>query len=313
MNDLIIIGAGPCGITASIFAARKKMDFLLITEDIGGQALLTNSVENYTGFTILTGPELVAKFKEQLDLNNIAVKTGETIISIVQEDGLFKVKTSKAEYVSRSVIISSGRQHAKLGVMGESRFVNKGVAYCATCDAPVYGGKDVVVIGGGNSALDAVLQLSKYARQVYVINRGSAFRADPILIDKVSSAKNVTVYHNASVQEIAGNEFVERVMIQQQCCTTIVLPVQGVFIEIGTSASSDFISFVNKNAHGEIMIDCSCATNIPGLFAAGDVTTVSAKQIIIACGEGAKAAVSAYKYVLQNKTNRSKADISPVV
>lgn len=296
MYDLIIIGAGPAGITASIYAARKMMDVLIISSDIGGQTNWTASVDNYTGYQFIKGADLREKFRDHLKQFKVEVKEGETVSAAEKTAGLFKVRTNKGEYASRTLLIASGRSHRKLGVEGEDEFLGKGVAYCATCDAPLFKDAVVAVAGGGNSALDACLQLEKIAKQVYLINKAVTFKADQLLVEKALASPKIKVFLGDNIIEILGDKFVNAIRLEQNGKIE-ELEVEGVFIEIGSVSSSDFIKAADKNKAGEIFINCRCETNIPGLFAAGDVTDVPAKQIIVACGEGAKAALSAYSYI----------------
>ncbi|MFN3966643.1 MAG: NAD(P)/FAD-dependent oxidoreductase [Endomicrobiia bacterium] len=298
--ELIIIGAGPAGITASIYAARKKMNFVVITKDIGGQTILSSSIENYTGYQFITGVELVQKFKEHIESFNILVKENEPVISVKKEKDIIIIETTKEKYYTKTVVIASGRVPRKLNVKGEEEFKNRGVTYCATCDGPLFSGKDVAVIGGGNSALDAVLQLIKIAKKVYLIDIAKQLRADPIMVEKAKNSEIVKIYNSTKVLEIYGTNFVEGIKIIQNDKIEN-LSVEGIFIEIGSLPASDFIRDVAKNETGEIIVNCKCETNISGIFAAGDVTNVPSKQVIVACGEGAKAALSAFEYLSRRR------------
>jgi len=294
--DLIIIGAGPAGITAGVYAARKKMDCLVLAEDIGGQAAWSGDIENYTGYQFITGPELASKFEEHIKEYDIEVKEGESVLEFTKEDEIIKIRTDKAEYSSRTAIIASGKRTRELGVPGETEFKNKGLTYCATCDGPLFEGKDVVIVGGGNSALDAALQLVKIAKTVYIVNISPDLGGDAIMKDKVLADVKVTVFNNSKVIKVSGDKFVRNVTIetdgeQQE------LNVEGVFVEIGLIPNSEFVECLDKNKLGEIMIDAQTQTSLPGIFAAGDVTNVEEKQIIIAAGEGAKAALTVFGYL----------------
>jgi alkyl hydroperoxide reductase subunit F len=300
MYDLIIIGAGPAGITASIYAARKKLNLLVITKDIGGQASWSGDIENYTGYQFISGPELVGKFEHHLKQFNTPVKENEEVKETKKIDNKIIVKTNKASYETKALIIASGKRSKELGVPGEKEFKNKGLTYCATCDGPLFSAKDVAVVGGGNSALDATLQLIKIARQIYVINIASLLSGDAVMIDKVESSENVKVLNNTRVLEIAGDKMVTGIKIKNKDSEEI-LPVQGVFVEIGLIPYSDFAQGLEKNQFQEIKVNTYNETNIPGIFAAGDVTDVPEKQIIIAAGEGSKAALSAFRYLARNK------------
>ncbi|HNQ50458.1 MAG TPA: FAD-dependent oxidoreductase [Candidatus Omnitrophota bacterium] len=299
--DLIIIGAGPAGITAAVYAARKRMDFCVISKDIGGQAAWSGDVENYTGYQFVTGPELAAKFEEHLRQYRIDLKESEEIVALKRGAGSGqRVITDKAEYEARAVIIASGKRSRELGVPGENEFKNKGVTYCATCDGPLFGGKDVAIVGGGNSALDAALQMTRIAQHTYVINSAPQTTGDKVMAEKAASSSGVTIMNNAQVTAITGDRFVSGIAISHEG-TEKRLAVQGIFIEIGLVPNSGFAQEVATNDLGEIKIDCRNRTDIPGVFAAGDVTDVPEKQIIIAAGEGAKACLSAFRYLAEKK------------
>jgi alkyl hydroperoxide reductase subunit F len=298
--DLIIIGAGPAGITASVYAARKKLDFLVISLDIGGQAAWSGDIENYTGYQFITGPELAAKFEEHMRKYGIALKENEGVLSLEKSGEVISVKTNKADYQARSVIIASGKKSRELRVPGEKEFKNRGLTYCATCDGPLFAGKEVAVIGGGNSSLDAALQLIKIAKHVYIINNAGRLTGDEIMRQKVEAAGNVTVLNNFQVVSVTGDKFVSAIKIKDNAVLK-ELAVQGVFVEIGLIPNVAFAGEVEKNERGEIKIDSRNRTNIPGIFAAGDVTDVQEKQIIIAAGEGSKAALSAFRYLAQKE------------
>ncbi len=180
MVDLIVIGAGPAGITASVYAARKKMSLLVISKDIGGQAAWSGDIENYTGYQFITGPELAAKFEEHMRQYAIPLKEQETVAAVEKTGDFVKVKTDKGTYEARAVIVASGKRTKELRVPGEKELKNKGLTYCATCDGPLFADKDVAVIGGGNSALDAALQLIKIAKHIYIINITQALGGDPV-------------------------------------------------------------------------------------------------------------------------------------
>ncbi|MBI5873785.1 MAG: FAD-dependent oxidoreductase [Candidatus Omnitrophica bacterium] len=300
MYELIIVGAGPAGITAAVYAARKKIDFLLVTQDVGGQTLLSSDVENYTGYQFITGPELVAKFEEHLKQFNVGLKKDEPVERILQaKEGHFVVETKKAAYSAKTVIVASGRRPRWLDVKGEEPLRNKGVSYCATCDGPLFSKKNVVVIGGANSALDATLQLIHIASYVYLININPELGGDPIMRDKVQAAKNVKVFNSAVTKEIFGAQFVEGIKFEQNGVAN-ELKVQGVFVEIGSIPNSNIVDFVAKNNNGEIIVDNLNRTNMPGIFAAGDVTDVPEKQIIVAAGEGAKSVLGVSRYLYQS-------------
>lgn len=300
MYDLIIIGAGPAGITAAVYAARKRLNFLVVSKDIGGQTAWSGDVGNYTGYQFITGPDLAAKFEEHMRAYNIDVKEPEEAVEVNRTGDAIKLRTDKGSYECKTLIVASGKVSRELGVPGEREFRNKGLTYCATCDGPLFGGKDVAVIGGGNSALDAALQMMKIARRIYLINNTAKLGGDEIMRMKVEAAKTVTVMNDSRVTAITGDKMVTGIKVKSGDKEE-ALAVQGVFVEIGLVPNSGLMRDVAKNKLGEIMVNCRNETSVPGIFAAGDVTDVPEKQIIIAAGEGSKAALAAFKYLNQMK------------
>ncbi|MEM2239478.1 MAG: FAD-dependent oxidoreductase [Candidatus Bathyarchaeia archaeon] len=297
--DLIIVGAGPAGITAAIYAARKRMDFLVLTVNLGGQVTFSSTIENYTGFQYITGEELTAKFYEHLTQYSFDFKI-EEVRKVAVQNGLFNVITDNATYLGRTVIVATGRRAKELNVPGERDFKNRGVSYCATCDGPLFKGMDVAVVGGGNSGLEAVLQLMKIASNVYLIEVMPKLKADPILVEKAEASDKVSIWTSTRVLEITGDKTVKGMKVLKDG-REFFLPVQGVFIEVGSTPNSEIVDFVLKNQWGEIVVNCACETSFPGLFAAGDVTNVPEKQIVVAAGEGCKAALSAFRYLSKIK------------
>lgn len=298
--DLIIIGAGPAGITAAVYAARKKMDALVIAKDIGGQAARSGDIQNYTGYQFITGPELAIKFEEHMRKFNFEIKENEEVKELTSRNEILSIKTEKDNYQAKTVIVASGKRSRELGVPGEQEFKNKGLTYCATCDGPLFTGRDVAVIGGGNSALDATLQMIKIANRIYVINKHENFKGDGIMQNKVRADKKVSIFNNSRVKEILGDSFVQAIKIEENKEEKI-LDVQGIFVEIGLIPNSDFAIDLEKNERKEIVVNQRNETNIPGVFAAGDVTNILEKQIIIAAGEGAKAVLGTFRYLSTRK------------
>jgi alkyl hydroperoxide reductase subunit F len=295
--ELIIVGAGPAGITAAVYAARNKMDFLVITTNIGGQVTLSSKVENYTGFQYITGEDLSDKFQKHLDSFKFDLKM-ENVKKVERDKGFFEVKTDNATYQGKTVIIATGRRPRELKVPGEEELKYRGVAYCATCDAPLFTGRDVAVVGGGDAGLEAVLQLMKIAKSIRLIELKPKLSADKKLIEKACASDKVEIWTNTKVMEILGHKVVEGIKIRKNGVEEL-LSVQGVFVEVGSTPNSDVVDFVKTTRFGEIYVNCGCETNVPGLFAAGDVTNVPAKQIVVAAGEGCKAVLSAFRYVNQ--------------
>jgi len=300
MYDLIIIGAGPAGITAAVYAARKKMNLLVITKDIGGQAAWSGDIENYTGYQFISGPELAQKFEEHMRKYNIALKENEEVIKLKKAGDIVVVKTDKGSYEARTAIIASGKRSRELNVPGEKEFKNRGLTYCATCDGPLFAGKDVAVIGGGNSALDAALQLMKIAKKVYIINNTPSLGGDAVMREKAQNSNIVAIYNSAQVTAVLGDKMVTGIKIKKEGKEE-QLAIQGIFVEIGLVPNAEFAKEIEKNQIGEVKVNCHNETNIPGIFAAGDVTDVPEKQIIIAAGEGSKACLSAFRYLAQHK------------
>lgn len=296
MYDLIIIGAGPAGITAAVYAARKRLNFLVLTGDIGGQTAWSGDIENYTGYQFISGPDLTAKFEEHMRRYGVPVKEVEEAVGMERAGNAIKVRTAKGEYEAKTAIIASGKTSRELGVPGEKEFRNRGLTYCATCDGPLFSGKTVAVIGGGNSALDAALQLVKIAKHVYLVNINPQLGGDAIMREKVEKDSVVTVMNNARITAVLGSKMVNAIKVKREGAEE-TLAVEGVFVEIGLVPNSAFIKDVRKNEYGEIVINCRNETSIPGIFAAGDVTDVPEKQIVIAAGEGSKAALAAFRYL----------------
>ncbi len=296
MHDVIIIGGGPAGITAAIYTIRKGLDTLVVSEDIGGQTAWSGDIENYTGYQFVTGPDLTAKFEEHMKHYGIKMKEGESVIDLNKIDDTITLKTAKGAYSAKTIIIASGKKSKELNVPGEKEFKNKGLTYCATCDGPLFSKKDVAVIGGGNSALDAALQLINIANKVYIVNMTSALGGDTVMREKVIKSDKVKVFNDFQVTDILGDKFLNKVIIKDKDKEE-VLSVQGVFVEIGLIPNSEFAKDLEKNDQGEIKVNKQNETNIKGIFAAGDVTDVPEKQIIIAAGEGAKAALGVFNYL----------------
>ena len=301
--DVIIIGGGAAGMTAAIYTCRKKMKTAVITYDIGGQTNLTNHIENYPGTFESTGVDLMMKFQEHAQKFGAEFIMGKTE-KVEKKGDIFNIKiTNGKQYTSKTVILAFGKVPRALNVPGEDKYLGRGVSTCATCDAPLYKNKITAVVGGGNSAVEATEELSHNATKVYLIHRREEFRADAITLEKIKQSKNVTILTNTTVQEVFGKEFVEGIKIKN--ITTEkeeTINVEGLFVEIGYIIDVSMIKgFVNVTEKNEIIVDEYNRTSIPGLFAAGDVTTVPYKQTIISAGEGAKAALTCYQYITGGK------------
>ena len=298
--DILVLGGGPAGLSASIYAARKIVDLAVLTVNFGGQMLDTSEIENYLGFTSIDAQELAGRFKEHVTRFDIPIAQG-VAVKKVRRDGDFFVADMEdaAAYRGRSIVYATGMRHRRLGVPGEAELTGRGVAYCATCDAPFYRDKRVVVAGGGNSAFTSARDLLKLNARVTIVNAAKGWQADPALIERVREMGGAERLEGHRVVRIEGEGRVEAVVVQDTATGDEKrLPADGVFVDIGWVPNSDPLKgLALLSPRGEVQIDCTSATSVPGIFAAGDVTTVPHKQIIISAGEGAKAALSAYAYL----------------
>ncbi len=297
--DVVIIGGGPAGLTAAVYCMRKGVDTAIIVKRVGGQMSETSAIENYMGYRHINGLDLVDKFQEQVQQFVIGYGEGVGVASV--EDGPIKTITLDDGRLvrGRTLIIASGKSWRKLGVPGEQKLTGRGVAYCTICDAPLFAGRGVVVVGGGNSGVEAAIDLAAIAGEVIVVQNLDRLTADKILTDKLAAFGNVRYVYNSSVREIKGENAVTSVVLENAATgAAMEVGADGIFIEIGLEPNSGFArGIVEMNDAGEIVVDCACRTSRAGVFAAGDVTTVPYKQIIIAGGEGAKAALSACDYL----------------
>lgn len=304
MYDLIIIGGGPAAIGAGIYAARKKLKTLLIAESIGGQSIVSDKIENWIGEIAISGIALAEKLEKHLRSNiSTEIKEGEKVTSVASgANGNFAVTLqSGTVFQSSAVVVASGGRRRRLGIPGEDAFDGKGVAFCTTCDAPLFGGKDVVVVGGGNSALESVVDLFAYANKIYLMVRADTLKGDPITQEKIKQNPKVEIIFNAEPNEIVGDTFVRGMKYTDKTSnSTKTLNVEGIFVEIGSVPNSEIVNgLVDINAFNEIIIDHkTAATSHPGIFAAGDVTDEIYKQNNISVGDGIRAALSAYNYIL---------------
>ncbi len=301
LYDVLIVGGGPAALTAAVYCMRKGVSTGLITMDFGGQVAETASVENYMGYKYIEGIDLVQRFRDQVQQFEIGISDGRRAIAIA--DGAVKKVSLEDGGISqaKTLIITTGKSWRRLGIPGEKELTGRGVAYCAICDAPLFAGKRVIVVGGGNTGIESAIDLAKIASHVTIVQFLETLTADRILIDKISGFKNVEILYAHELTEIKGSSAVEAAVVRNRNTGgSLELPVQGVFIEIGLIPNTDLVrGVVELNEPGEIVVDSACRTSVPGIFAAGDVTTVPFKQIIIAAGEGAKAALSACEFVMR--------------
>lgn len=299
MYDTLIIGAGPAGLTAAIYCARYKMKCAVISSKLGGMVLEAHLIENYLGFTSISGLELSKKFKEHV--KRFGVEIIEEEVVDIRKEGLRKNKMfvvtdkNSKKYLTKSLILAMGMDKKKLNVLGEEKYIGKGVSYCYTCDAPLFKDKVVGVVGGSNSAAMAALLLAEYAKKVYIIYRKERIRAEPVYVEAIHRNPKITIVNNSNIVKINGNKFVDSVDLD----TGENIKLSGLFIEIGTAPLVALVKRIGvKLKHGYIDVDKEQKTNVSGVFAAGDITNATElKQIITASSQGAIAAASAYKYI----------------
>ena len=297
--DVVIVGAGPAGLTAGVYCARKMLNTIIVSENIGGQALESWAIENYMGYRMIAGEELMKKFEEQVRTLNIRLEL-DKVTSVSKVDGFFTLGTISGNTLkTRSVILTQGNRPKKLGVANEEQYLGRGLSICSTCDGPLYKGKQVAIVGGGNSALQTAIEMSEIARSVSLIVRHT-IRADPIYIEKLKERKNITVHTSTHVSALHGEKFLSGITIKDDQGKEQLINLDGVFIEIGWLPNTDMLGeLLTLNEKKEIVVDIDCHTSVPGIYAAGDVTSVKSKQIVIACGDGAKAALEAFEYLLK--------------
>ncbi len=300
--DVIIVGGGAAGLTAAIYAGRKKMKSLLATVDIGGQTNLTPHIENYPGYASKSGPELMKIMEQQARSFGAEFVFGK-VVKAEKLGKTFSVTLSNNDkFASKTLILANGKVPKTPGIPGEEKFMGRGISTCAVCDAPIFKNKTVAVIGGGNSALDAAELTSKFSSKVYLVHRRNEFRGDEMLVDRVKKTKNIEFVLNHVPVEVKGDKFVKSLVVAGvETNKKKEISVDGIFMEIGYIVDTGFIrGLVKVNDSGEIIVDGNCQTSQPGIFAAGDITNIPYKQTVIAAGHGAVAALSAYNYLQKN-------------
>ena len=305
--DTIIIGGGPAGVAAGVYSARKKLKTLIVTESFGGQSTVAENIENWIGSKKISGIEFAKMLEEHIRTQeNVEIKMPENVVDVKEVPSGWEVTTDKNNsYQARALIVTSGGRRRRLNVLGEDKFEGKGVAYCSTCDAPVFKNKSVAVVGGGDAGLETAIDLARYAAKVYLISNKESLVGDLSIQEMVKNSEKITVIENANVQEILGDKFVSGLKYFDKNDNQIKdLDVEGIFVEIGSTANSEFIKkLVNTNQKGEIVIDHKTgATSRPGIFAAGFITDEIYKQNNISAGNGVTAALSVYNYLINNKT-----------
>ncbi len=302
MLDLIIVGSSAAGSAAGIWAARRNLNFKIIALDTEGEVALSGEVSNYPGIIETNGFDLAKKFKEHLDYYKVNIQVDSEVKEIKKEGDVFIISGIQFgkpfEEKSKTVILATGSKPKHLNVPGEKEFYHKGVSYCTVCDGPLFKDKIVATIGGGNSALESAIMLSALAKKVYLINKNPKFKGEAMLIEKIEKLSNIEIINEALIQEIKGGNFVEKLIYKDKNGKMNELGVDGIFVHIGMLPNSQMApQDVKKNDLGEIEINTKCETSLLGLFAAGDVTNVPYKQIAIAVGQGACAALSAISYL----------------
>lgn len=307
--ELIIIGAGPGGTSAAVYAARKRLKTLMITEEFGGQSVVSEDIQNWIGTPHIHGAELAKSFKNHVyeyKGDVLDIQEAVRVVSVEKKDGLFYVTDSQgAIHTSMSVLVTVGSSRRKLPVLGADRLEHKGLTYCASCDGPLFSDMDVIVVGGGNAAFETVLQLVAYCKSVTLVNRSSEFRADQITIDKVLAHPKVTSLTNVNMLEVLGEKFVSGLRIQDKTTQEEkILNASGIFVEIGQVSNGSFIqNLVDTNEGGKIIIDpWTNKTSCEGVWAAGDVTNILYHQNNIASGAAVNALEDIYQWLQKNKS-----------
>ncbi|MCS7096105.1 MAG: FAD-dependent oxidoreductase [Candidatus Bathyarchaeota archaeon] len=299
--DLLIIGAGPAGLTAGIYGVRSGLNTLVVEEKLaGGTAADAPIIENYPGLGRISGAELMQKIVEHCRMLKVPIKEFEKAVSLNLMGVEKIIKTDKAVYSAKALIIASGTSYRELGVPGEKEFKGRGVSHCAVCDGPLFRGKRVLVVGGGNSAVATALYLAELASEVKIVHRRDAFRAQESLINDLMAKGNVEVYFNTQLKEIRGETLVDKVvLLNLKDGEAWEMPVDGVFVQVGETPNSQLAkeAGVEVDENGYIKVDIRQRTSIPGVFAAGDVTNYPAKQVGAAVGQAVTAALEAYGYI----------------
>jgi len=295
--EIIIVGAGPAGLTAGIYIARQNVSCLIISKDLGGQMNLIPKLENYPG-TIMSSGQILAKTLETQYLSFKGEIVYDTVEKIDESEGGFKIKTTRSEYKAKAIVLAPGKVPNMLGVENESEYFNKGIHYCTKCDAPFYQGRITASVGVGSYLVESGLLLSRMASKMYLILKGSKLAGDKDLVATLENNKNIEIITQSSVKSISGNSALQQITIVDSSGAEKVLDVDALFIELGSKINLDYVKHLVKiNTKGEIEIESGGMTSHPAIFAAGDATTIPYKQIIVACGDGSNAGLSAFNYL----------------
>ena len=296
--DVLIIGAGPAGMTAGVYCGRKGLKAQLVAATIGGQALESWAIENYMGYRMIKGEELMQKFEEQVRTQDVRLDL-DRITVIAREGDRFRATTGGGRnYTATSVVVATGKHPRKLGVADEQKYLGRGLSVCATCDGPLFKGKHVAVVGGGNTAVQMAIEMAGYADRVDLIVR-SDLKADDANLERLAQKTNINTLKGYEVTGLHGDGFLNGITIHdRKTGNEVRIDLDGVFAEIGWLPNTEFLGgLLELNPQGKIVVDENCHTSVPGVYAAGDVTSINSDQIIIAAGEGAKAALEAYAWV----------------
>jgi len=302
--DVVIVGAGPAGLTATVYCARKLLKTVIVSESIGGQAAWSWAIENYMGFRMITGEDLVRKFEEQARGLDVSLEL-DSIQEVRKEDDAFLVRAvSGNTYRCRAVILASGKYPRTLGLPGEDRLMGRGVSVCSTCDGPLFRDRPVAVVGGGNAAIQTAVEMVKIASSVTLIVRRS-LTCDEVYVEQAMEM-GVRILPRSEISALHGDQALTGITVRdRETGRERILDVEGLFLEIGRVPNTGFLGDrVTLNDLGEIVVDENNHTNVPGVFAAGDATCIKGKQIIIAAGEGAKAALAAHEHLLREDLSR---------
>jgi len=295
--EIVIVGAGPAGLSAGIYVARQNVSCLIISKDLGGQMNLIPRLENYPG-AIMTSGQILAKTLETQYLSFKGEMVYDTVEKIDESEGGFKIKTTRSEYAAKSVVLAPGKVPNMLGLENESDYFNKGIHYCTKCDAPFYQGRTTASVGVGNYLLESGMLLSRMASKMYLILKGAKLAGDKDLVAAIENNKNIEIVTQSSVKAISGNSVLQQITIVDSSGAEKVLDVDALFIEMGSKINLDYVKHLVKiNTKGEIEIESGGMTSHPAIFAAGDATTIPYKQIIVACGDGSNAGLSAFNYL----------------
>ena len=295
--EIVIVGAGPAGLSAGIYIARQNVSCLIISKDLGGQMNLIPRLENYPGTIMSSGP-ILAKTLETQYLSFKGEMVYDTVEKIDESEDGFTIKTNRSVYKSKAIVLAPGKVPNMLGVENESQYYNKGIHYCTKCDAPFYQGKITASIGVGSYLVESGLLLSRMASKMYLIVKGSKLGGDKDLIATLENNKNIEIVTQSSVKAITGNSVLQQITIVDSSGAEKELDVDGLFIEMGSKINLDFVKHLVKiNTKGEIEIESGGMTSNPAIFAAGDATTIPYKQIVVACGDGSNAGLSAFNYL----------------